>query len=79
MSSNKIVLPVEKWVELYTRISEYILDYSSLDPIWIIDTNGNEVMTEEKQDQFLDISDSVVEIMRTILVKEGEDVDEKII
>ena len=29
-------------------------------------------MTEEKQDQFLNISDTVEEIMRTVLTKESE-------
>ncbi len=69
MSSNKIVLPAEKWVELYARISEYILEYSSLDKIY----NDDGTKTEEKQDEFCEIVGSVEEIMRTILVKEGEE------
>ena len=69
MSSNKIVLSAEKWVELYARISDYVLEYSSLDKIY----NDDGTKTEEKQDEFCEIVDSVEEIMRTILVKEGEE------
>jgi len=65
---SKIIVPDEKWVELYAMLSEYILEYSSLDPIE--DEEG--YRTEEKQDEYLDIVDSVESIMRSILTKEGE-------
>jgi hypothetical protein len=65
-SINKIALPAEKWVELYARLSEYVLEYSSIDPIY----NDDGTKTEEKQDEFCDIVDSVEEIMRTVLTKE---------
>ena len=70
---KKTIIPTEKWVELYGELSNFILEYSSLDKIWTIDENGAEVRTEEKQNQFIDIVDTVEDIMRRSgLVKEGE-------
>jgi hypothetical protein len=63
-SNKPIILPSEIWVELYGTLANYIHEYASLDPIWIIDENGNEVRTEEKQDEFMDIVDEVENIMR---------------
>jgi|TARA_R110000823_G_C15587609_1_gene463853 hypothetical protein len=60
---NKIILPTENWVELYATLSNYILEYSSLDQIWILDKDGNEVRTEDKQNEFIEIVNSVEEIM----------------
>jgi hypothetical protein len=61
----------ETWVELYSELSNFILEYSSLDEIWTIDENGAEVRTEEKQDQFIDIANTVEDIMRRSgLIKE---------
>ncbi len=61
----------ETWVELYGELSNFILEYSSLDEIWTIDENGAEVRTEEKQDQFIDIANTVEDIMRRSgLIKE---------
>ena len=65
---SKIIVPDEKWVELYAMLSEYILEYASLDPIY--DDEGNK--TEEKQDEFIDIVNSVESIMESVLTKEGE-------
>ena len=73
---SKAIIKDENWVYLYSKLADYILEYSSLDPIWIINSNEDEVMTEEKQDQFLDIADSVEEIMRKVLIKESEVNDE---
>tara|TARA_R110002012_G_scaffold165680_2_gene327936 strand:- start:173 stop:406 length:234 start_codon:yes stop_codon:yes gene_type:complete len=73
MGNNKIIIPTEKWVELYGELSNFILEYSSLDPIWTIDDEGNEVRTEDKQDEFMDIVDDVENIMRLCgFVKQGE-------
>ena len=66
--SKEIIIPAEKWVELYSELSEYILEYASLDPIY--DDEGNR--TEEKQDEFIDIVNSVESIMESVLTKEGE-------
>ena len=61
----------ETWVKLYGELSNFILEYSSLDEIWTIDENGAEVRTEEKQDQFIDIVNTVEDIMRRSgLIKE---------
>ena len=59
---------------MYGELADYILEYSSLDPIWQTDDEGNEIAirTEEKQDQFLDIADTVEIIMRKVLTKESE-------
>jgi len=60
---------------MYSEIADFVLEYSSLDPIWIEDENGDEVMTEEKQEEFLYISDEIESIMRRNgLVKEDYDV-----
>ena len=72
MSDNKNIISSENWVELYATLSNYILEYSSLDPIWIIDEDGNEVRTEEKQDEFIDIVNQVEAIMETVLIKESD-------
>lgn len=63
----------ETWVELYGELSNFILEYSSLDQIWTIDENGAEVRTEEKQNEFINIADAVEDIMRRSgLIKEEE-------
>mgnify|MGYP003150784865 CR=1 FL=1 len=64
---NKIIIPAEKWVELYSELSEYVLQYASLDPIY--DDQGNR--TEEKQDEFINIVDDVEIIMESVLTKGG--------
>ena len=66
---KQTIIPKEKWVELYGELSNFILEYSSLDPIWTTDSNGNEIRTEEKQDEFMDIADTVEAIMRKVLNK----------
>ena len=71
---EKPILNAETWVGLYAELSDYILEYSSLDPIWETDSEGNEIAVrkEEKQDQFLDIVDKVETIMRMFLKKEQD-------
>ena len=68
----KTVIPTETWVELYATLSNYILEYSSLDPIWIVDEDGTEVRTEEKQDEFIDIVNEVEYIMAQAGLIKGE-------
>ena len=67
-NSKKIVLPTTKWVELYARLSEYVLEYSSLDPIY----NDDGTKTEEKQDEFCNIVDDVENILRMYFIKADE-------
>ena len=70
---KKPMLNAETWVGMYAELSNYILEYSSLDPIWKTDSKGNEIpeRTEEKQDEFLDIVDTVETIMHKYLKKEN--------
>jgi len=68
----KTVLPAETWAELYATLSNYVLEYSSLDPIWTQDENGGEVYTEEKQDEFIDIANEVEYIMAQAGLIKGE-------
>ena len=70
-ANNKPVLDPSTWCYLYSEIADYILEYSSLDPIWETDSEGNEVAvrTEEKQDEFMDIADTVESIMQKVLTK----------
>ena len=64
MNINKIKVSPEIWVSLYSELSNFILERSSLDSIWTEDENGDEVMTDDKQDEFIDIVDTVETIMR---------------
>ena len=68
--SNKITISTEQWVELYGVLSSYVLEYSSLDPITKIEPNGDEVYTEEKQDEYNHIVGDVEDILRTFFIKE---------
>ena len=70
----KPIIDTETWVGLYAELSDYILEYSSLDPIWETDSEGNEIAVrkEEKQDEFLDIVDNVETIMGMFLKKEQD-------
>jgi len=66
------VIPTETWVELYATLSNYILEYSSLDPIWIVDEDGTEVRTEEKQDEFINIANEVENILHDSGLRKGD-------
>ena len=68
--SKKITLPSETWVELYSTLSNYILEFSALDPVWTENENGEEVYTEEAQDKFIDIVDEVEDILSLFFNKE---------
>ena len=68
--TNTVLTP-ERWIYLYSELATYVLEHSSLDSIWITDATGNEMMTEEKQDEYVEIVDVIEEIMRDSgLVKE---------
>ena len=68
-ANNKPVLEPSTWIYLYSELSNYVQEYSSLDPIWTIDSNGDEIRTEEKEEEFEDIADTVEAIMRKVLTK----------
>jgi hypothetical protein len=67
---NKITIPSETWVELYSSLSSFILHFSALDPVWTEDENGGEVYTEDAQNKFMDISDQVEDILSGFFIKE---------
>jgi|TARA_R110000765_G_C18956874_1_gene609066 hypothetical protein len=70
---SRVNVPSEIWIELYATLSNYVLEYSSLDPIWTEDENGDEVRTEDKQDEFIDIVNDVESLMQQSgLVKQEE-------
>ncbi len=70
---TKTVVPTETWVELYATLSNYVLEYSSLDPIWTQDENGGEVYTEEKQDEFIGIANEVEAILHKVGLRKESD------
>ena len=51
------------WISLYSEIAMMALEYSSLGNIWMLDENGDERMTEDKQDEFNYLVDAVEAIM----------------
>ena len=67
----KIKINPQTWIKLYGELSEYVLEYSSLEPIFEEDENGDEQMTEEKQDEYCHIVDSVEEILSLHFIKEA--------
>ena len=70
---KKTIIPTETWIEVYKTLSDFILEYSSLDDVTTIDEYGTEVYTEEKQDEFIYIANNVEDIMRVSgLIREGE-------
>ncbi len=66
---SKIIVPDEKWVELYSELSGYIEGkcYPNRQT-----HNRDGERTEESEEDFIDIVDSVEDIMRSILTKEGD-------
>jgi len=62
----KIKLPTPTWVELYSEISSYVENKSSIDNRF--DDEGNRL--EEYQGEFETIVDDVEEIMSKFFVKE---------
>ena len=71
---DDVKLHPHTWISLYSEIATMALEYSSLDNIWVLDENGDERMTEDKQDEFNYLVDNVEQIMsRCGLVKEDFD------
>ena len=62
---NKIKIPTEKWVELYSDLSDLIENYSAIDPVY--DDNGQR--TPESDDKFCDIVDNVESILSKFFIK----------
>jgi hypothetical protein len=57
---------------MYSDLANFVLEYLSLDPIWTEDENGDEVMTEDKQDEYCYIVDEVERIMRANGIVKGD-------
>ena len=67
---DDVKLHPHTWISLYSEIATMALEYSSLDNIWVLVENGDERMTEDKQDEFNYLVDNVEQIMsRCVLVK----------
>jgi len=65
------------YISLYSELATLVLEYSSLDSIYVTDENGDERMTEEKQDEYC----YIVSMVEHILNYNGliqEDSDEEI-
>ena len=54
---------------MYASISHFVLEYASLDTIYMEDENGDVVYKPEKQNQFNDITDSIENILSVYLTK----------
>jgi len=65
MSVEKIKLPTPMWVELYSEMSSYVEEKSSIDNRF--DDDGNRL--EEYQGEFESIVDDVEEIMSKFFLK----------
>tara|TARA_Y100000114_G_scaffold61228_1_gene56189 strand:- start:379 stop:594 length:216 start_codon:yes stop_codon:yes gene_type:complete len=62
---TKIKIPTPMWVELYSELSTYVENKSSIDNRF--DDNGNRL--EEFQGEFETITDDVEEIMSKFFIK----------
>lgn len=56
---NKYYLTPETYIQLTADLADFMLEYSSLDPVTETDENGDERYTDEKQDEFCAILDQV--------------------
>jgi hypothetical protein len=56
----------EQFVELSATIAGAWLEDAYLDNVWTLDDNGDEVYTEEAQDRFNDIYDTVQNIIQGV-------------
>jgi len=66
MMRDKIKIPTEIWVELYSELSEHILEFSAIDSV--CDEDGER--TPEAEDKFCDIVGDVEIIMDRFFIKE---------
>jgi len=68
---SKPKLNAGAWTYLYAELSDYIQESCSIDPIWVVDQDGNERRTDDKEDEFVDIVNDVEQIMSKVLEKGG--------
>ncbi len=69
MSNKKIVIPAEKWVELYSQLAGWYVEESALDNPIQIDEFGNESYTEEAQAKFEDAVGEVESLLESFFEK----------
>tara|TARA_Y100000739_G_scaffold226890_1_gene235297 strand:- start:980 stop:1198 length:219 start_codon:yes stop_codon:yes gene_type:complete len=70
MSNKKIAIPAETWVELYSELAGWHVQESALDNPTKTDEFGNESLTEEAQEKFVDAVDEVESILESFFEKE---------
>ena len=70
MSNKKIAIPAETWVELYSELAGWHVQESALDNPTETDEFGNESLTEEAQEKFVDAVDEVESILESFFEKE---------
>ena len=66
---EKIVIPAEQWVELYSELSAWHVAKSALDNLTEIDDFGNESYTKEAQAKFEDAAGDVENILESFFEK----------
>tara|TARA_R110000787_G_scaffold184213_2_gene296118 strand:+ start:141 stop:365 length:225 start_codon:yes stop_codon:yes gene_type:complete len=68
MAIKTPVLTPETWIYLYSELSTFILERSySPHAIWEENENGDEVMTDDKQDEYVEI----VNVVEAIMIESG--------
>ena len=67
----KITISPHHWIGLYSELSEFILKDKLGHSIFTEDINGDETISEEFQDEYLNIVDSVEEVLSWHFIKEG--------
>jgi hypothetical protein len=68
LNEKTTVLNQHDWIGLYCELSTFILEQSySPHAIWEEDENGDEVMTDDKQDEYVEI----VNVVEAIMIESG--------
>lgn len=68
---NHHYIEPENYIELSAELADFVLQYSSLDPVTETDENGDERYTEEKQDEFLQILDDIESMLAAAGIHKG--------
>ena len=70
---GKIKIPSETWVELYSELAGEMVEYSALDMdlYYLGNEQGDEVYTEEAQENFIRCSEIVENVLGQYFIKEN--------
>ena len=68
---SKIKIPSKIWVELYSELAGEMVEYSALDAVTTINEQGDEVYTEQAQENFNHCSDIVEGVLGQYFIKES--------